>query len=84
MPGGAAAQRVSVTADRAAAAEEISRVVPGPSAQDVAQSPFTLLGTHEQIADQLRRQAATLSITSYVVREPAVPAMERVLALLRA
>ena len=53
-------------------------------AQDVAQSPFTLLGTHEQIADQLRRQAATLSITSYVVREPAVPAMERVLALLRA
>jgi probable F420-dependent oxidoreductase len=76
-------QRVTITADRAAAAGEISRLVPGPSAQDVAQSPFTLLGTHEQIAGQLRRQAATLGITSYVVREPAVPDLERVLALLR-
>jgi hypothetical protein len=42
-----------------------------------------LIGTHEEMAAQLRMQASELGITSYVVREPAVPDTERVLTLLR-
>jgi hypothetical protein len=37
---------------------------------------------YEQMAAQLLAQAAELGITSYVVREPAVPDLERVLALI--
>jgi hypothetical protein len=32
-----------------------------------------LIGSHEQMAAQMLRQAEELGITSYVVREPAVP-----------
>jgi hypothetical protein len=35
------------------------------------------------MADQLQAQADQFGITSYVIREPAVPDLERVLALLR-
>ncbi len=76
-------QIVRVTQDRAASIEEISGRIPGMSAQDAARTPFLLIGTYEQMAAQLRAQAEELGISSYVVREPAVPDIERVLALLR-
>ncbi len=75
-------QHVTVTQDRATKLAEISEKMPGVSPEDVAQTPFLLVGTHEQLAAQLLTQAAQLGITSYVVRESAVPAMECVLALL--
>ncbi len=75
-------QSVTVTQDRASSLEEISAMVPGASAEDVARTPFLLVGTYEQMAAQLLAQAEELDISSYVVREAAIPHIERVLALL--
>lgn len=74
-------QVVRVTCDRAAAAADISARIPGASAQDVTRTPFVLIGTHEEMAAQLKRQRTELGITRYVIREPAVPDLELVLAL---
>jgi probable F420-dependent oxidoreductase len=75
-------QAVTVTADRAGAVRELARRFESASADDISGTPFLLIGTHEEMAAQLRAQAGQLGITSYVVREPAVPDLERVLALL--
>ena len=75
-------QSVEVTGNRTAALEEISARIPGALPEDVARTPFLLIGSHEEMAAQLRAQAEELGITSYVVREQAVPALERVLALI--
>ncbi len=75
-------QAVTVTQDRAAVIRELAGDIPGASADDLAGTPFVLIGTYEQMAQQLRRQASESGISSYVVREPAVPHLERVLALL--
>jgi probable F420-dependent oxidoreductase len=75
---------VTVTEDRAAAAAKTIEQIAGASADDVAHTPFALIGTHEEMAAQLRRQAEEFGITSYVVREPAVPDLEQVLTLLHA
>ncbi|MGH3390703.1 MAG: LLM class flavin-dependent oxidoreductase [Actinomadura sp.] len=76
-------QSVRVTGDRAAVVEEISAKIPGAAAEDVAHTPFLLIGSHEEMAAQLLRQSEELGITSYVVREQAVPDLERVLPLLK-
>ena len=76
-------QVVTVTDDRDAALAEVGAEIPSAAAEDLAQTPFLLIGSYQQMAAQLRRQAAELGITSYVVREGAVPDLERVLALLR-
>jgi probable F420-dependent oxidoreductase len=76
-------QAVTVTSDRAASIREITGRIPGASAADIASTPFLLIGSFEQMADQLLAQAREYGITSYVVREPAIPHMEHVLALLR-
>jgi len=75
-------QVVTVTGDRDAAVADISRRLPGASADDVAGTPFVLAGRHQAMAAQLRTQAGEFGITSYVVREPAVADLERVLSLL--
>ena len=73
---------VTVTKDRAAVADEIARCIPGTSAQDVTRTPFALIGTHGEMAAQMRRQSDEFGITSYVVRDAALPDLTRVLALL--
>jgi probable F420-dependent oxidoreductase len=75
-------QAVTVTADRAGAVQALAHRFESASAEDVAGTPFLLMGTHEEMAAQLQAQASQLGITSYVVREPAVPDLEHVLALL--
>jgi hypothetical protein len=75
-------QGVRLTDDRAAAAREISAKIAGATEQDVAGTPFLLIGSHEEMAAQLVRQAEELGITSYVGREQAVPVLEKVAALL--
>jgi probable F420-dependent oxidoreductase len=75
-------QAVTVTSDRAGAVQELAHRFESASADDISGTPFLLIGTHEEMAAQLRAQASQLGITSYVVREPAVPDLERVLALL--
>jgi probable F420-dependent oxidoreductase len=76
-------QLVTVTEDRASSITEISGRIPGASAEDVARTPFLLVGTYEQMAAQLLAQVEEFGITSYVVREAAVPHIERVLGLIR-
>jgi probable F420-dependent oxidoreductase len=75
-------QVVTVTEDRAGVAGQIARRIPGASADDVARTPFALIGTHAEMAAQLRRQSEEFGITSYVVREPAAGDLARVLTLL--
>jgi alkanesulfonate monooxygenase SsuD/methylene tetrahydromethanopterin reductase-like flavin-dependent oxidoreductase (luciferase family) len=75
-------QAVVVTQDRDAAIHQISSRIAGASPGDVAHTPFVLIGTHDAMADQLRAQADEFGISSYVIREPAVPDLERVLQLL--
>ena len=75
-------QVVRVTDDRTSAVAELCAAFPGTSAEEFSRTPFLLIGTHEQMAAQILAQAEDLGITSYVVREPAVPDIERVLALI--
>jgi alkanesulfonate monooxygenase SsuD/methylene tetrahydromethanopterin reductase-like flavin-dependent oxidoreductase (luciferase family) len=77
-------QQVTVTDDRAAALRQASERLAGTTPEELAGSPYVLIGSYEEMAGQLRRQARELGITSYVVREAAVAGLERVLALLRA
>jgi alkanesulfonate monooxygenase SsuD/methylene tetrahydromethanopterin reductase-like flavin-dependent oxidoreductase (luciferase family) len=66
-------QVVEVTDDRETIVGDLASQIPGALAADLARTPFLLIGTHEEMAAQLLRQAGELGITSYVVREPAVP-----------
>ena len=75
-------QIVEPTGDRAAAIRKIAARIPGTSAEDIARTPFLLIGSYEQMAAQLLAQAEEYGITSYVVREPAVPHVEHVLTQL--
>lgn len=75
-------QAVTATRDRAASIQQIADRFPGASADAVARTPFLLIGSYQQMAAQMLAQASELGITSYVVREPAIPHIERVLALL--
>jgi probable F420-dependent oxidoreductase len=75
-------QVVTETGDRDAAIRDISSRLPGASADDIAHTPFVLAGSHQAMAGQLRAQAGEFGITRYVVREPAVPDLERVMQLL--
>jgi probable F420-dependent oxidoreductase len=75
-------QFVRVTGDRVGAVAQLSAAFPGATTEDISRTPFALIGTHEQMADQILAQAQGLGITSYVVREPAIPDLERVLALI--
>jgi alkanesulfonate monooxygenase SsuD/methylene tetrahydromethanopterin reductase-like flavin-dependent oxidoreductase (luciferase family) len=76
-------QAVTVTEDRASSITQLSEQIAGASAEDAARTPFLLVGTYEQMAAQLLAQAEELGIASYVVREAAVPHLERVLSLIR-
>jgi hypothetical protein len=75
-------QFVVVTDNRQAAIEEISSRITGASADDVAHTPFALIGTYEAMATQLRSQADEFGITSYVVREAPAQDLEHVMQLL--
>jgi probable F420-dependent oxidoreductase len=76
-------QMVTFTQNRAASIEKTSGRFAGASSEDVARTPFLLIGTYAEMAAQLLAQAEEFGISSYVVREPAVPHLERVLALLQ-
>jgi probable F420-dependent oxidoreductase len=75
-------QAVVVTRDRQAALSELEAKF-GVPASDLAATPYLLVGSHEEMAAQLRDQAGRLGITRYVVRQRAVPDLEAVLPLLR-
>lgn len=63
-------QRVVVTENRRAAAEELARRWPELSADDLLRSPYVLIGTVEQITEDLQARRKRWGISYYVVQEP--------------
>jgi probable F420-dependent oxidoreductase len=68
----AGVQHVEITDDRDAAAERVARAVPGLSPVDVLAAPYALIGTVDQLVDELAMHRERWGFTSYVVRAPAV------------
>jgi probable F420-dependent oxidoreductase len=75
-------QVVIVTNERRRTLAELADRIPDASVGDLQTTPYVLVGTVEQMADQLHRQAESLGITQYVVREDAIEPIGRVLAQL--
>lgn len=75
-------QRVVVTDDRRAAAEELP--MRGLlTADEILDSPFLLIGTHDEMADALIRRRERYGISYWVVFEPAIEALAPVVRRLR-
>ena len=62
-------QRVVITDDRHAAATEIVAGVPSLDVDDALETPFLLLGTHDQIAAQIVAARERWGISYFTVRE---------------
>ena len=76
-------QSVIVTEDRAGAAAGLSRQVAELSEADAGDSPFLLLGTHEEIADALLERRERFGISYIVVFGAAMEALAPVVDRLR-
>jgi probable F420-dependent oxidoreductase len=74
-------QRVMV-GDRRALAEELARRWSTLSVDDVLASPFVLLGSVDEMVEQLQAQRARWGISYYVVQEPWAAALAPVVARL--
>ncbi len=78
-----------VTDDRAEAAAELAAAFGGVAPQFVMDSPFVLLGTHEQMAETLAQRQQRFGVSYWTVfdewvgRESAMPDIAKVIALLR-
>jgi probable F420-dependent oxidoreductase len=59
-------QRVEVTNDRRSAAERIGARMPALTVDEVLDSPFVLLGSPDQIAEQLRDHRDRFGVTTWV------------------
>lgn len=82
-------QFVVLTDDREASAAELAATFGGVSPEFVLDSPFVLLGTHEQMAETLAQRQQRFGVSYWTVfdewvgRESAMPDIARVIALLR-
>ena len=73
-------QAVEATTDRHRAAQVFSEGIGGQTpVDDLLTAPYLLLGSPQQIADQMLRHQELWGINRYVVRESAIPVMEQVL-----
>ena len=63
-------QRVVVSDDRRGAVEALNRVWPRLSAADILENPYLLVGTVDQIVEDLCARRARWGISYYVVHEP--------------
>ena len=75
-------QRVVVTSDRREEAEVLARRWPQLSAADVLDSPYALVGTVDQMVEDLVKRRERWGISYYVVFEPAMEALAPVVARL--
>ena len=75
-------QQVSVTDDRRGAAETLAQRWPQLAVADILESPFVLLGTVDEIVDQLVARRARWGISYYVVFEPVIDAFAPVVGRL--
>jgi probable F420-dependent oxidoreductase len=82
-------QFVVHTDDRQASAAELAALFGGISAEFILESPFVLLGTHEQMAEALVERQRRFGVSYWTVfdewigRESAMPDIAKVIALLR-
>ena len=82
-------QFVVVTDDQEASAAELAAAFGGVSPQFVLDSPFVLLGTHEQMAEALVERQQRFGVSYWTVfdewigRQSAMPDIAKVIALLR-
>jgi probable F420-dependent oxidoreductase len=82
-------QFVVHTDDRHASAAELAAAFGGVSAEFVLESPFVLLGTHEQMAETLTQRQQRFGVSYWTVfdewvgRESAMADIAKVIALLR-
>jgi probable F420-dependent oxidoreductase len=76
-------QVVKVSEHRSHALAELSDRLQGVSPDVLDETPYVLVGTVEEMAAQLVRHAERFGITRYVVRQPAVEAVEQILPLLK-
>ena len=75
-------QRVVVTEDRRGAAEELTHRWKQLSADEILASPYVLIGTVDQIVEDLEARRERWGISYYVVREPSLDAFAPVVARL--
>jgi probable F420-dependent oxidoreductase len=75
-------QRVVVTDDRRHAAEELARRWTQLSPEEILQSPYVLIGTVDQMVEDLQVRRERLGISSYVIFEPYMDAFAPVVARL--
>jgi probable F420-dependent oxidoreductase len=76
-------QGVTLSDDRRATAADLEGLVPKLTVDDILSSPFGLIGTPVQIADQVRERRERLGISYLTVFEKDFNAMARVIELLR-
>jgi probable F420-dependent oxidoreductase len=82
-------QFVIHTDDREASAAELAAAFDGVSPEFLLNSPFVLIGTHEQMAEALTERQQRLGVSYWTVfdewagRESAMPDIAKVIALLR-
>jgi len=75
-------QRVIVTDDRRSAAEELTHRWPRLTADEILQSPYVLVGTVDQMVEDLLARRARWDISYYVVSELWLEALAPVIARL--
>lgn len=59
-------QRVEITNDRRSAAERVAGRMPALTVADILDSPFLLLGTSDQIAEQLQAGRERFGVTTWI------------------
>jgi probable F420-dependent oxidoreductase len=75
-------QRVIVTDDRRGAAQELSARWPSLTADEILASPYVLVGTVDQIVDDLRARRDRWGISYIMTHEPFIDALAPVVARL--
>ena len=76
-------QGVTITDDRVAAATELQPLLPALTVDDILRSPYGLIGTPDQIAEQVRERRDRLGVSYITVFEKDLEHMEKVIDLLR-
>jgi len=75
-------QHVEITNDTATAAERAASHAPGLTPKDVLAAPYALIGSVDEMTDQLLEHRDRWGFTSYVVRDAAIEAIAAVIARL--
>ena len=68
-------QRVVVTDDRHRAAQELTKRWPSLTAEELIESPYLLIGTVDQMVEDLRARRERWGISYYTTFEPYLDAL---------